>query len=45
MGRACSTLEGIINVHTILVVEPAGKRSLGKPWNSGRIILKCVFGK
>jgi hypothetical protein len=43
IGRACSMHGVKTNVYRILVEEPEGKRSLGRPKRKGRITLKRVL--
>ena len=45
MGRACGTYGEGRGVHRVLVEKPEGKRPLGRPRRSGRIILRWIFGK
>jgi hypothetical protein len=45
MGGACRAHGEMINAYKILVVKPEGKRLFGRSKRSGKIILKCFFGK
>jgi hypothetical protein len=45
MGGACSTDGVERGVYKVLVGKPEGKRPLGRPRRSGRIILKWIFRK
>jgi hypothetical protein len=38
-------MEELRNIYNILVVKPEGKRHLGRPGVSGRIILEWILGK
>jgi len=45
MGGTCSTYGNRRGEYRVLVVKPDGRRSLGRPYTDGRIILRWIFRK
>jgi len=45
MGGECSTYGGRRGAYRVLLGKPEGKRPLGRPRLSGRIILRWIFRK
>jgi hypothetical protein len=43
MGRACSTQGESRNIYTVLVGEPEGKRSLGRPTSKWKDKIKLAL--